>query len=66
MSSRFSFLANVAGGDIFLNISRHSRPVVGGCDVIISFGVTSMGGFREDVMHFAHDFNTKRIGNAES
>ena len=66
MSSRFSFLANVAGGDIFLNISRHSKPIVGGCNAIIGFGVTSMGGFSKDVMYLAHDFNTKSIGDAES
>ena len=66
MSSRFSFLAKVAGGDIFLNISRHSRPIVGGCYAIIGFGMTSMGGFSKDVMYLTHDFNTKRIGDTES
>ena len=50
----------------FLISRRYSRPVVGGCDVIISFGVTSMGGFSKDVMYLAHDFNTKNIGDAES
>ena len=65
MSSRFSFLANVTGGDIFLNISRHSRPIVGGCYAIIGFGVTSKGGFSKDIMYLAHDFNMKRIGDAK-
>ena len=62
---RFSFLANVAGGDIFLNISRHFRPIVGGSYVIIGFGMTSMGGFSKDIMYLAHDFDTKRIRDAE-
>ena len=63
MSSRFSFLANVAGGDIFFNISRHFRPIVGGSYAIIGFGMTSMGRFSKDVMYLALDFNTKRIGD---
>ena len=41
MSLRFSQLQNIAGGDIFFNISKHFRPVVGGGNAIVGFGVAS-------------------------
>ena len=43
MSLRFSLLTNVAGGDIFLNILGHFRPVVGRGYAIVGFGVASVG-----------------------
>ena len=43
MSLWFSLLANVAGGDVSVNISGHFRPVVSRGYVIVGFGVASVG-----------------------
>ena len=52
-----SLLANVTSTNIFLNIPRHSRPVVNCSNSIVGFSISSTSGFGDHIVNFTHNFH---------
>ena len=66
VASWLGLLTNVTSAHIFLDIHRHSWPVVYHCNLIISFSVAAMCAFSDCVVDLTHNIHSQGFRNYQS